>query len=277
MTTQQLRLRTLYLDGHGCLRVLRDGPALRIRQRDVCDRLYPLRHLLQVVVCGPVEWSTNALLACTEASVPVIFLRADGSLRGRVLGELAADPLLDLNLALETFLELPEGPVRYRAWFSAMSRQARLGFLRSTRWRNLPADSSTIRQLVEQRASIYVRASELRRFDKQVYGLLLAHTDELLRSYRFDSSRPVLAVKKVNIMDDFTNILIWTMQRQKLLYLKHLRKLALRKGESLACLDWSRAVQFLERNRKNITESFDKLIARFNVHLLENIRHHAHQ
>jgi hypothetical protein len=277
MMNQQQQLKTLYLDGHDYLRVLQDGPALRVRQRMASDRLYPLRLLAQVVVKGPADWSTNALLACAEATVPVIFLHADGSLRGRVLGIPAIDPLLDLNLALETFLDLPEGPARYHTWFSAKSQQARLEFLRLTGWRNLPSESNTVRQLIEQRARLYVRAGELRRFDRHVYGLLLAYTGVRLRDYRLDPDHPCLTVKEINIIRDFTNILIWTVQREKLRYLKHLRKLALRKGDALGRLDWSRAVRFFEQNKRNIAETFDKTIARFHIYLLESVRHHGHQ
>jgi hypothetical protein len=259
------------------MRVLQDGPALRIRQRKSSDRLYPLRLLAQVVVKGPADWSTNALLACAEAAVPVIFLRADGSLRGRVLGTPANDPLLDLNLALETYLDQRDGPARYHTWFSAKSQQARLGFLRLTGWRNLPAESNTVRQLIEQRARLYVRAGELRRFDRHVYGLLLAYTGARFRDYRLEPDHPCLTVKEINITRDFTNILIWTVQREKLRYLKHLRKLALRRGKALGELDWHRTVQFIERNKKDITETFDKIIAKFHIFLLESIRHHARQ
>jgi hypothetical protein len=274
-TTPQPPLRTLYLDGGQGLRVLQDGPALRVRQRNVCDRLYPLTRLAQVVVSGPVEWSTPALLACADMSVPVAFLSAAGELRGRISGPLAADPLLDLNLALESFLDQHDGLTRYHAWFAAKAQQARLGFVRAAGWGALRTEPQTVRKLIEQRARLYTRASQLRRFDRQVYGLLRMWAGKLLRDSKLDTERPGLVVHQLDICRDFTHILIWTIQREKLAYLKQLRKLALRRGGTLAELDWFRAVQFFERIQNRITEGFDKTLLKFHVYLLESVRHHA--
>ena len=276
MTTPQPPLRTLYLDGSRGLRVWQDGPALRVRQRNVCDRLYPLTRLAQVVVSGPVEWSTPALLACAEMSVPVAFLSASGELRGRISGPLAADPLLNLNLALASFLDQYDGLSRYNTWFTAKAQQARHGFLRAAGWRTLRTDLQTVRKLIEQRARLYTRAAQLRRFDRQVYGLLQVRTEKLLRDSRLDTEHTGLAIHQLNISRDFTHILIWMIQQEKLAYLKQLRKLALRKDGALAELDWFRAVQFFERFQNQITEGFDKTLLKFHVYLLESVRHHAY-
>ena len=278
MKTAPTPLRTLYLDGGPGLRVMQDGPALRVRGVNAADRLYPLRRLSQVIVHGPVEWSTPALLACAETAVSVVFLAADGALRGCLSGPPAAnDPLVDLNLALESFLDREDGLSRYHVWFSAKAQQARLGFLRAARWTTLHTDPQTVRKLIEQRARLYARAGQLRRFDRQVYGLIRALIEKLLQDSRLDTAQPGLILLRIDIARDIANILVWTIQKEKLAYLKQLRKLALRRGDPLADLDWFRAVRFFEQNRKLVTESFDALLLKFHVFLLESVRRHAHQ
>lgn len=275
MMIQSIPLKTLYLDGARGLKVLQDGPALRVRERFSSDRLYPLSRLAQVVVRGTVDWSTNALLACAGQAVPVAFLSADGVLRGRVAGPIAPDPLLDLNLTLATFLDRGDGLPRYHAWFAAKSQQARLEFLRTTHWCTSRTDLQTVRKLIEQRARLYARAAQLRRFDRQIYGLLLAWIGKHLSDSRLDTDSPELTARNADIIRDFTHILIWTLQKEKLTYLKQLRKLSLRAGRCLADLDWFRAVQFFERNQNRLRESFDNTLMRFHVFLLEGVRHHV--
>ncbi|MFQ5660359.1 MAG: CRISPR-associated endonuclease Cas1 [Gammaproteobacteria bacterium] len=270
-------LRTLYLDGHRRLRVLLDGPALRIRRDDSADHLFPLRHLVQVVTCGPVEWSISALLACAEASVPVIFFRANGCLRARVLGEQACDRLLDLDLALSALLDQPSGPDRYNEWIQARTQQARLKFLHMAGRRCAVIESSTVQRLIQNRARLHVRAGELRRFDRQIYGLLQVNIDTLMREYGLDPDRAGLTVQGIDITRDFTNILIWSLQSKKLRYFKRLHGQARRKGNALARLDWFQAVQFIEQNAGHITDQFRETIKQFHAHLLETVRGNVNQ
>lgn len=269
--------RTLYLDGCKYARVLLDGPALRVRQKHVSDRLYPLQRLVQVIVNGQVEWSTNALLACAEAHVPVFFLTAHGSLRARVLGVQKTDPLLNPDMAIEAFLEQHEATIRYRQWFSGKSQQARLSLIHAMGRRLSPADVNAMRKYLEQRARLYARSGDIRRFDRQIYGLLLTNCDKKLRQVGLDTDLATLTINNICIARDFANFLIWLIQNEKLRYLKQLRKLALRNGQVLARLDWFRSVQFYEQNKKDIEKSFDEEFRRFHIFLVESIRHYGHQ
>lgn len=80
-------LQVLHLDGaERPVAVLAEGPALRLRRHGVADVYAPLPRLARVVVHGArVQWRTEALLACLESGVPVLFLRPGGALAGALV------------------------------------------------------------------------------------------------------------------------------------------------------------------------------------------------
>lgn len=77
-------LEALYLDAaEQPVAVLAEGPALRLRRHGVADVFAPVPRLARVVVFGPrVQLRTEALLACLQGGVPVLFLVARGKLAG---------------------------------------------------------------------------------------------------------------------------------------------------------------------------------------------------
>lgn len=80
-------LHSLHLDGADRpVAVLAEGPALRMRREGVADAFAPLARLARVQVHGVrVHWRTEALAACMEAGVPVLFVGAHGRLIGACL------------------------------------------------------------------------------------------------------------------------------------------------------------------------------------------------
>src|SRR5690349_18602452 len=80
--------QTLHLDGaDNPLAVLAEGPALRIRRSGIADAFAPLGRLARVVVHGVrVQWRTEALVACLNAGVLVIFLGSHGDIYGLCIG-----------------------------------------------------------------------------------------------------------------------------------------------------------------------------------------------
>ncbi len=76
----------LYIAPAGEAWVELDGPALKIVQIDKAERLYPLGRLSRIFVQRRVEWSTEALLACAERGIVIVFVDDDGGVMGRLLG-----------------------------------------------------------------------------------------------------------------------------------------------------------------------------------------------
>lgn len=121
-------MKTLYLDGARRSLVLLDGPALRVVSEGRAESLYPFRRLARVVVCGPVRWDGDALLACLEGGIPVTFLNSDGEPRAWCL---APQPRpSSLSRMLDDFLARPDWLSRFQNWRRAAERGAILAVLR---------------------------------------------------------------------------------------------------------------------------------------------------
>lgn len=126
-------MRTLYLDGGRRALVLRDGPSLRVVAEGRAHGMYPFRLLARVVVCGPVQWDSEALLACLDQGIPVTFLTAEGDPRAYCLAAQARRQ--PLNDRLEEFLERPDWRTLYENWRRAAERREIMGVLRRLKLR----------------------------------------------------------------------------------------------------------------------------------------------
>ena len=58
-----------------------DGPALQVKIRTQCARLFPLRRLSRIHVIGKLCDGIESLLHCAESQVPVAFFTRSGKLR----------------------------------------------------------------------------------------------------------------------------------------------------------------------------------------------------
>jgi len=112
----------LYLHAREPLRVTLEPPALCIKSGDQSDRLYPLRRIERIQVSGPVQWHTDALLACADTGISVHFIDRRGETRGRLVGTGQARRSLEQNL--RRLLNGRDWEVRYRQWCWAMGMQS---------------------------------------------------------------------------------------------------------------------------------------------------------
>lgn len=270
-------LKTLYIAGQSQLRVLRDGPALRIRTPRSADCLFPLRRLRRIVVSGHVDWCTDALLACADAKIQISFLTGNGVLRARLLGPAPSSSLIALGDAFEMLLEQTDGFRTYQDWIQGCAQQARRRLLHESNHAYYTMRASELRRLLFERARRHARAPDLRRFDRRVYALLVAHLSQLLAESGLNCDNPVFALHGADLMRDFANILIWHFQIAKLQFLKRLFTRALRNGCALPSLPMTSAAGFYEERAAGVEVAFDRLIHRFHRYLLEVMDNHGEQ
>lgn len=115
--------RPLYLNSSEPLRVRLQPPALCIGADDRAERLYPLRLIDRILVSGPVEWETGALLACAARDIAIVFNDNDGHALCRLVGPGAARGSLPELLA--RLFDRPDWEARYRQWCWAKNQQTR--------------------------------------------------------------------------------------------------------------------------------------------------------
>ncbi len=129
-------MRPLYIDGATNCRVVLDAPALRVAMPDQADQLFPLSRISRVVCQGGVEWSMQALLACADAGIQLLFLEKNGAIRARWLGQSGERQWLTQRLI--DLLSRADGPALYANWLLSMEKLAARSFARRiglTDWR----------------------------------------------------------------------------------------------------------------------------------------------
>jgi hypothetical protein len=124
-------LHSLHLDGSDRpVAVLAEGPALRLRRDGIADAFAPLPRLSRVQVHGTrVHWRTEALTACMEAGVPVLFLGAHGRLIGACVPVAPPTQRADLAALLDARAVEPGFRARLEDFCRAEERRALLNAL----------------------------------------------------------------------------------------------------------------------------------------------------
>ena len=242
----------LYIAPVGETWVELDGPALKIVQIEKAERLYPLRRLSRIFVQRRVEWSTEALLACAERGIIVVFIDDDGEVTGRLLGRPGERD--ELYQRLSDFLLLPQAQGMYRWWREDTRRRAanwagaKLGLSRPLRnprscreWINREA-----RRCADEKAAIrtgqWMRSLAYDWMEKHLQDLGFGRQNELGRS-----GEPALA-------RDLTEILMWYLEPVRIGWLQRRQLAAKRKGQALRA-----------PSRKEMVRLFESHVARVSV------------
>lgn len=116
-------MKPCYLVGRAGMCVNLDGPALSVMLPHKARQLVPLSRISRIIASGPVEISTEALLACAERGITITFLHADGQIRAYLFGD---SPRRDgLWQRLRDFFDRPDWEERYSDWERAMDSRLR--------------------------------------------------------------------------------------------------------------------------------------------------------
>ncbi len=113
--------RVLYLDPREAMEVRRDGPALLVSSSGKAPHWYPVRRLTRVVSRPQVSWNGDAMRLLIDSGVPLLFVEADGRLRGLCLSGL--DDALGLGAHLDAAMAQPSWPAPYRDWYRSQERR----------------------------------------------------------------------------------------------------------------------------------------------------------
>jgi len=119
-----------------------DGPALSIVRPEKARQWLPLTRISRLIVSGPAEISTAALLACAGRGISITFLQPDGQIQAYLFGE---SPRRDsLWQRLHDFLDRPDWPERYEDWKRSVDSRAHCSLCKRL-WRT--PEHSTLQQI----------------------------------------------------------------------------------------------------------------------------------
>lgn len=211
--TEGLR-KPLYLQGRQGLAVDLDGPALRIEQPERAVTFYPLARLARVLSKGEVRWAYEALLACADAGVPVVFMDGEGGVRGYFFGRSASKD--DLYRCLQSSLRRSDGLYRYRHWRTMMTVHAQHALRRQLQQAGIDPDLVFVTQpmaTIEKTAAYKATAIQL---NTRLFGLLAGLSAQLWVEAGLNAKRWV-DLEPLPLVDDLAGLLGWALVEPLLL------------------------------------------------------------
>lgn len=223
--------RPLYLAPSAETWVGLDGPALRVSSLEQAERLFPLRRIGRVHTNARVEWETEALMACAERGIPVVFVDEDGQVLARLLGRPGERD--ELRNRLIAFLLRPESLGMLRHWMQTSRHRAARWAAIKLRLGTQLADTSAIRQRIDAQTA-HVAGEQVAAQTRQwLRGLAYAWMEEHLRDLGLGRSTELGQAGRPPLAADLTDIFYWYLEPARQGWLKRRYLAAKRKGQPL--------------------------------------------
>lgn len=223
--------RPLYIAPERETRVDLDGPALRVRREETAEQLFPLQRISRVYSAERVDWTSEALLACADRGIGVLFVDNDGQVVARVLGRPGQRD--EMYHRLTELLLLPQGMEMYLWWLNDATRRA-------TYWAGLklgiPAqlrDPRRSREWIHRKASRYAGATEGERSWQWLRSLAYNWMQGHLHDLGFGRDNELAIAGEPPLARDLTEVLVWYLEPARLGWLRARHQAALRNKEKL--------------------------------------------
>lgn len=117
-----MSLRPLYLEAGRTWHVCLDGPALRIETVGRAPTRAPLAKLARVISPQDSQWTTQALIACLKAGVPIVFTDRNAEVQAWCFGPRRRETTL--TALVREGLARIDGLEVYETWHRATERRA---------------------------------------------------------------------------------------------------------------------------------------------------------
>ena len=140
--------RPLYLVAEQRIAVDFAAPALRVAAAERAPTFHPLAQLSRVLSRGRVDWAGDALIACLEAGVPVLFVGDHGRLRGVL--SLARSGPSGLDEYLRCAAQSPDWPEHYANWHRGQQRRVIARLCAALGWPEPDVRPAVVRQQLDR-------------------------------------------------------------------------------------------------------------------------------
>lgn len=259
--------RPLYLDARERTFISLDGPALRILVSGQAERSVPLRRLSRIVTNPRAEFTTDALLACADRGISLVFLADDGEVRARVLG--MPGERQELRQRMLDLMARPDWRELYRDWLYAVERQTVISVRRKLR---APERIGTPKQLRAWSETQAVRLSDTdtaartRRWLRELgFAWMLNHGQQL----GLGAQSELLQDGWPDLTGDLAGIYEWEMEPVRLGWLWRRHYWQARNGARLRSVTRREMVRLFERNGARLGKAGRALTNRLHYWLVE--------
>lgn len=216
--------RPLYLAPAADTRVVLDGPALSVQQPARAERLFPLQRVSRIYTATSVAWSTDALLACAERGIGVVFVDQDGDVTARLLGRPGArDELLH---RFSEFMLLPQAPDRYAHWLLGMRRRLAYWACMQLDAPDAVRDPRRARQWLEHRAAGFAHRRGAERTRQWLRALAHQCSEAHLMDLGFGTATELGQSGEPSLARDLAELLTWYLQPARIGWLRHRHRTA---------------------------------------------------
>lgn len=253
-TQTQVRLdaRPLYIASGSDTHVWLAGRALCVQREERAEQFFPLQRLSRVHSSTRVTWSSEALLACAEHGIGVIFVSEDGDITARLLGRPGERD--ELLWRFEELLMLPQAEARYGRWLAitrariAYWASARLGAPEGAR------DPRNGRGWIEHQAQQYAGRRGAERTRQWLRALSYQWTAAHLNDLGFGRNTELGQTGEPSLARDLSELLMWYLEPPRIGWLRRRFDAAQHRGESLRLPRHVDAVRLFESRAARISQ-----------------------
>lgn len=250
-------MRPLYLQGRQGAHVRLDGPALDVRMPQRAPTLFPLLRVSRVVVSGPVQWSTEALLACAERGITVTFLDRNGGVRAYLFGESGTRESLFHRLC--DLLDRADWAERYGDWKRGMASHARRALCRQLRLDSARLPPERLLATLDELERAYAPAQLCHWLQRRLRGWLAGLVAEVLAEAGLDAARQRTFGDRLHLTDDLVELLAWDLRLPVLELLLDVHR---RRADTVALIDEARLLRLVEGRSERLRRLLRRLLAR---------------
>ncbi len=223
--------RPLYLAPVADTYVSLDGPALCVSREEHAPQLFPLVRLARVVSATSIGWSTEALLACAERGISIVFMDEQGRITARLTGHPGVND--DLYQRLCEFLLLPQAAGMYGYWLRNYRRRA-------AQWAGLKIgidaacrDPVQGRTQIERLAKRFAGETAAVQTRQWLRALAFAWMQAHLQDLGIGAGQPLGQIGQPALARDLTEVLAWYLEPARLGWLRSRQLAARRTAQAL--------------------------------------------
>ena len=212
-----------------------------------------------------VSWTTEALLACAEQGIGIVFVADDGAVQARILGRPGERD--EVLWRFQELMLLPQADAIYSRWLSVT--RARIAYWASTRL-SAPrgaCDPRNARAWIEHQAQQYGGKRGAERTRQWLRALAYQWTAAHLNDLGFGRNTELGQVGEPSLARDLAELLMWYLEPPRIGWLRRRFLAASHRGQPLRLprhvdtvrLFESRAARVAQRGR-DITNSLHRLL-----------------